>query len=159
MRITLVSILLLLMPVTVHSESGEWGEINDWLGIGFAQVYLTYPDKTTKSFQVGIADDPDGKQVIEFRYLDTKNNYCISTEYTDVVLVINDKRVKMKSGCKRMAMAYFITYFPVTDKGREYVADSFKRENKVSVRLQGYDLLFPANGFAEAWERYGGDAI
>ncbi len=159
MKIFAACLLLLAMPLTAQSESSRWHEINDWLGAGFVQLSISFSDNSRKSFQVGIADDPAGKQILEFRYLDSRSNYCNSDGYRDVVITVNEKRVKMKSGCKRLAMAHFITYFPTTEKGREHVVESFRNADRVSARIQGYDLSFPTNGFEEAWGNYGGDAI
>lgn len=148
-------------PISAQTQGGQWHEINDWLGAGFAQLSVALPNNQRKSFQAMVTDDPDGKQVVQFNYFNSRANYCTDglRELSDVVIQVNGKRLKTKSGCMRMAMAHFITYFPETPEGRKYVVDSFKGGDRVTVRIAGYDLYFPTDGFSVAWDNFGGDAL
>jgi hypothetical protein len=160
MRIYLLITLLASFSATAGDE--EWGNINAWDTNGFSQAHVTYPDKSTKTFQAGIGGSPNGKQIVEFRFFDSSHDICNSqplNKFSDVILKISGKRVKMKAGCKRVAILRFLHYQAATEAGNSHIVNSFKNNDSVSINIQGYDVEIPAQGFEAAWESYGGDAI
>ena len=160
MRILLQITILISFSAIAADE--EWGNINAWDTNGFAQTHITYPDKSTKTFQAGIGDAPNGKQIVEFRFFDSSHEICNSqnqNEFSDVILKINGKRIKMKAGCKRISILSTLHYYAATEAGNSHIVKSFKNNNFVPVNIQGYDVEIPAQGFEAAWESYGGDAI
>ena len=163
-----VCILLAICSTHVFSQDEQNRiEINEWekggeAGSRFSQISYVEKNGDTKSFQATIADDSDGKQFIELRYYNSKINLCAyreKNEFSDTVLAINGIRVRMKVYCHIMMGVSSLRYFAVTEEGRAHIVQSFKSDEYVLVRMQGYDLNFPASGFRIAWDAYGGDTI
>jgi hypothetical protein len=162
--ITAFSSVIMLFSTIIFAFEGEnqWGYFNEWNGVGFSQAYITYPDKSHVSFQAVIDDDPDGTQIVEFRFIDSRDDKCIGrrVSLSDMVMKINDKRVRMKVGCKRAAVVgYVLRYFATSIEGRKHIVESFKTGLPVPVRIQGYDVMLPSKGFSEVWKEFGGDAL
>ena len=160
MRITIL--IMSLITFSAMADDGEWGNMNAWETKGFSQAYVTYQDKSTRTFQATIADNPSGEQVVEFRFYDSTRDICSTSadnSLNDAVIKINGKRVKMKAGCKRVSIMSIFRYFAVSEKGNAHIVNSFKSGDSVSINIQGYDIEIPAQGFEAAWENYGGDAI
>lgn len=158
----LMSIIVCLISISAIAEENEWGHTNAWIDSGFSQTYVTLQDKSTKSFQAVIDDSPDGKKIVEFRFIDSMHDKCsmpASTELRDVIMKINGKRVKMKAGCKRVAIAKVLRYFAESKEGNSHIVNSFIKGDPVLINMQGYDVEIPAQGFVKAWENHGDDAI
>lgn len=118
---SLILIFFIFSSYSVIAKEGIQGEINVWDGTGFAQVYITYPDKSITSFQAVIDDDPDGKEIVDLHYIRSKHDNCTAENIrllSDVVMKINGKRVKMKTGCKRLGLMNILRYFAATKEGR-----------------------------------------
>ncbi len=160
MKVILAIMFFCLYPLSVQANGEVWDVINQWSRVGFSQAYVVYPDKNTKSFQAMITDDPDGKQIVEIRFYDSKYDRCNnSIGLSDVVVKVNGKRVKMKAGCRNIHSVKLLRYFAVTDKGRSHIIKSFQSGKPVPITMQGYDFEIPSEGFTAAWDNYGGDAI
>lgn len=47
----------------------------------------------------------------------------------------------------------------LTSKGDSWVVSQFKSKEKVNFKYLEWDVNFNANGFIEAWEKFGGNAF
>jgi len=158
----LLTLLSLIYSSLIFASTDQVEELNEWKNSGFSQVRINFYSNNFKVVQAVITDDIDGKQVLEFRYSTKKGKECSNQELnllTDVVVRINNVRVRMKSGCKSALFSKYIGYYASTIKGREYITTEFSKGESVRVELQNLKLYFPSQGFNYAWKKHGDNAI
>ncbi|ENK2265482.1 hypothetical protein ACSTHF_22740 [Vibrio parahaemolyticus] len=122
---------------------------------GMQRVYFDYEHYIVykkEGYKIEVLDDCDKKE------LKFKNG---SSEIPFVML-INSQNVKMYASCQvRESGSPYIYFTADTEKGNEYIANTFRKSNTVKIQSYdfGFDVSISAKGFTNAWNSYGGDAI
>ncbi len=150
MKHLILTLLIGLFILNAQAADEEWKTTNAWEFSGFSQVWVTYPDKSFKTFQAAIKrDDKDRKDVV-IGYYDSISNQCENRDgiaFGNAVIKVEGEQVEMTIRCGSSGLSYHAT----NERGRIFLVLAFSQEQPVSIAIQGYVVNIPSAGFNRAW--------
>lgn len=134
-------------------------------GAPYQSAVFEYADHSNniKSATVMISPSESGLQRLYFMLSIENENMCTAGDastYSNIAQV-NGKNIKVYVTCEKIdpSKPTFIVMTALTSKGDSWVVSQFKSKEKVNFKYLEWDVNFNANGFIEAWEKFGGNAF
>ncbi|MCW8331863.1 hypothetical protein MD588_23975 [Photobacterium sp. SDRW27] len=121
--------------------------------------FALYNEKGTSNpirlWSLNIGSSTEGGQHL---YLHDYGSRCAgrANNLDNVILKVEGRNVMFYTYCSEDKYRY---YTPKTDRGGKYVVNAFSQGRFVTIENLDYKLMFSTDGFAKAWNDFGGDAI
>ncbi|HEY9030866.1 MAG TPA: hypothetical protein VIM93_05850 [Kangiella sp.] len=124
---------------------------------------------TKKMSYFAVADHDDASREINFRleighsrtnkqgiYI-IDSRVCIkeNRDYREVIIKIGNQNIRFLQNCREN----LTEFTPATSRGEEFFVEHLKSNKLTGFFIYDFFVIFKTDGFEEAWESFGGDAI
>ncbi|MDC5855529.1 hypothetical protein [Vibrio europaeus] len=150
--------------ISLPTLSAPIETLGDWAKDGRI-TSISGSEGTGFGFSAYIAHSKNGEQRLYFETIRFENHENVKicdpeSEQENTVLTINGQPVKFFTYCntdKNKTITQSMT--AQSNAGTEFVINTFKGSNQVTISVGSFKISIPANGFTKAWNNAGGDAL